>query len=736
MSTPSGFLPAAELPQDIEFSMTEPRHTPSQKPLVIVGLASLVIFAATVLSRQILPGTEFSPFWPATGVIFGLTLFYSCWYGVAMVPVLIVWTLFTFGSGFYHYSLFASIGAIIPILSGVAIRKLWRAGNLFNPRMSPSRVLVCYAFGCFFVTLPSALLSGSILFNAGLHGQASFAEITSIYWLSEFAGFILFFPFVFMLLQNNQWYRQAPSRLTLIMVLCVALVSFTSDWLPGLYKQLPVFICLPLLAFYALTERNPLYVHGVIVFWVINGLFIASQIPLVEGENNALLFVSGYTLLLVGGTLTLHLIWLVTNKQRALAQTLKLQTLLDLRTDLLNERGLTQRLQQKQGDGYAALIVRLHQSKDMIESLGLDKFPVILKEISARLTRQIPAIEDVGVIGGASVVAVFKHDQTDLAQVAQHIDRVLTATSYLDDGSLSIQDLDVAVLSFDHNHRGEILEDLTVAAYLASQNPINRILVGSASDAELMAPLENFRQLQQVKALLDQGNLEMWGQAIVPTSDQSLVNKVELLARIRRNDGEILQPGYFMPLFEQFGFQSEFDKYVVRAAFALIIQDTEGAQHYTINVSAQSFAQIEFPDFVRHYIDEYGVNPASFSFEITESDALPSVETTRRNIEIFNQQGINVGIDDFGTGFATYSYLIDLPFNFVKIDGRFIHDIETNAASLQAVKAIVSIAAEFKMLTVAEYVESQAIREILMALGVDYVQGYGIDKPTPLSFAS
>lgn len=92
----------------------------------------------------------------------------------------------------------------------------------------------------------------------------------------------------------------------------------------------------------------------------------------------------------------------------------------------------------------------------------------------------------------------------------------------------------------------------------------------------------------------------------------------------------------------------------------------------------------------------------------------------------------NLSIDDFGVGFSSFDYLKRLPVDYVKIDGSFVREIEHSASDLAMVRSINEIAHALGRKTIAEYVESASIRERLLELGVDYVQGYGVEKPRPL----
>ncbi|MEE4246807.1 MAG: EAL domain-containing protein [Kangiellaceae bacterium] len=704
--------------------------TINSRSVIIYLLLSVLLIGATLLSGEIVTETQYAPFWPATGIILGLVTLYSIWHGIVMVPALAVWAWINFGNNALDFIVFAIVGSVMPILAGGLLNLLFSVQSVDRTVSKISTRTMIITVTAFIITLPSALLSAFLLTKYSIQSEALFLQIVLIYWLSEFAGFILFYPFIAIYHENKDWLKTRLSKLTAAVLLALVMLSASSLIVDGLYKQISVFIALPVLVFYSLTERNPLHVHIVTLLWVISSLFIAKEISPSKTQDDVVLFISGYTLLLIGVTLTIHIIWLVSNKQRSLTNYLRQQALHDPSTELLNERGINQALTKLNCDYFIAINIRLHQSKEMIESLGLAKFPSIIRDISQRASLVIPSIKAIGSISGSSVIVIADgQDFDEPDNLIKRLKQKLIDQSYLADKSLTIQDMDIAMLSFNDSDKKNLLECLTVAAYLASKNPVNRIYIDQINSSQLMAPIDDFRQFQKVKKLLEAGRLKMWGQPIVPIGSKILPNKVELLARIYSESNEVLPPSFFIPLFEQFSFQAEFDKYVIKSTFKLISKSNQKNAHYTINISAYFFAQVDFISFVKNELARCDIDANLFSFELTESDALPDMDITRSNIESLNKLGINVGIDDFGTGFATYTYLLDLPFNFVKIDGRFIRNIQSNKASQQAVKAIVAIAAECNMTTVAEYVENDSITQLLDNLGVDYAQGFGIAKP-------
>ena len=129
----------------------------------------------------------------------------------------------------------------------------------------------------------------------------------------------------------------------------------------------------------------------------------------------------------------------------------------------------------------------------------------------------------------------------------------------------------------------------------------------------------------------------------------------------------------------------------------------------------------------------YNLSAEAITIEVTEEQAFSDVETSMYNIQQLREFGCAIAIDDFGTGYANYERLKSLQADILKIDGCFVRDIETDPLDAIMVKSIIEMAKVKKMKVVAEYVETPEQREKLLQLGVDYLQGYLVGKPQPLS---
>lgn len=161
-------------------------------------------------------------------------------------------------------------------------------------------------------------------------------------------------------------------------------------------------------------------------------------------------------------------------------------------------------------------------------------------------------------------------------------------------------------------------------------------------------------------------------------------------------------------------------------------RDKLPGQRFAINLAPSTVCRSPFPLEVGRLLKQYAIEAWQLIFEITESSSFGNAELANQNLKQLQSMGCRIAIDDFGTGYASYARLKSVDADILKIDGSFIRNIVHNSLDYQIVASICHLARMKRMLVVAEYVETEAIRSAVDALGIDYLQGYLIGKPEPL----
>jgi diguanylate cyclase (GGDEF)-like protein/PAS domain S-box-containing protein len=208
----------------------------------------------------------------------------------------------------------------------------------------------------------------------------------------------------------------------------------------------------------------------------------------------------------------------------------------------------------------------------------------------------------------------------------------------------------------------------------------------------------------------------------------------EVLLRMRDGEGRVGPAGPLIAAAEKSGRMSMIDRWVLTTTLAWI-EDNLGALRNTrfvcMNLSGASLNDERFVQDTFEILSRYTHVASRLCMEITESVALHDLDNTRRFIDQVRAFGVKVALDDFGAGYTSFSYLKELPADVLKIDGSFIVNINAHPANVAIVEAIVNLAVNLGMKTIAEWAEDAETVRTLAGLGVDYVQGYAIARSQP-----
>jgi PAS domain S-box-containing protein len=232
----------------------------------------------------------------------------------------------------------------------------------------------------------------------------------------------------------------------------------------------------------------------------------------------------------------------------------------------------------------------------------------------------------------------------------------------------------------------------------------------------------------RIQEALVQERLVLYAQPIVDVHTREVVQR-ELLLRMRDPDGELIAPGLFLPIAEQYGLITDLDSWVIEQA----VDIAAGGTPVELNISGRSIGNLEVLMLLEACLERTGADPSLLVFELTETAIVEDQESARDFAERLHAIGCKLALDDFGTGYGGFTYLKQLPADYLKIDIEFVRDLVTNAGSRHVVQAVVDLARGFGMKTVAEGVEDAATFDLLADLGVDFAQGYYIARPQPFT---
>lgn len=237
--------------------------------------------------------------------------------------------------------------------------------------------------------------------------------------------------------------------------------------------------------------------------------------------------------------------------------------------------------------------------------------------------------------------------------------------------------------------------------------------------------------LGRIKRALDAGGIRLYAQPILNAAGKGYH---EILTRLE-SDGEIITPDRFIPLIAQFNLSHRFDLSVVENLLAWLRDNpvSHGKTRFSVNLMPLTLMQKEVANEIITLFEHYRVPPHAVVIEITEEQAFSNSGTSIKNIQQLREYGFRIAIDDFGTGYANYERLKRLEADIIKIDGCFVKDICSDSMDAMIVQSICNLAKTKSLCVVAEFVETPEQREMLLRFGVDYLQGYLLGKPVPLS---
>lgn len=237
--------------------------------------------------------------------------------------------------------------------------------------------------------------------------------------------------------------------------------------------------------------------------------------------------------------------------------------------------------------------------------------------------------------------------------------------------------------------------------------------------------------LARLQTALDKDELTLFCQPIRALVGPPGYPMAEILVRLREEESALLPPGEFLPIFEHYRMMPQLDRWVVRTCAKRLASGSK-VPRFTINVSGQTLEDQDFPLYVRDEIKSARIPAASLMFEIDKPDALAALESAARFALDMKAVGCGLLIDGFGRRAASFAPLKTLRVDFLKVDGSITRRILTSETANNKLKAMVRVSEATGIGVVAECVEEQDILLRVKALGVGYVQGFGVYRPQPL----
>lgn len=284
-----------------------------------------------------------------------------------------------------------------------------------------------------------------------------------------------------------------------------------------------------------------------------------------------------------------------------------------------------------------------------------------------------------------------------------------------------------------------VLSSVDSACYLAKESGRNCVRTFREGDADINHRRGQERWLQRFDNALNDGKLIVNAQTIINIKENkdNLVDKngFEILIRMQDETGRLVPPNAFLPAVERYNKAPKLDRWILNKVLKLLAENQNvlsKVNKCSINLSGQSLVSEGFLPFIMAKLNEFQIPPSKICFEITETAAIANLNQATVFVKSLKDLGCYFALDDFGSGLSSFAYLKTLPVDYLKIDGMFVKDIHNDDVSRAMVKAINDMGHVLGKQTIAEYVESEQILEILKEIGVDYAQGFHAGRPMPI----
>ncbi len=428
-----------------------------------------------------------------------------------------------------------------------------------------------------------------------------------------------------------------------------------------------------------------------------------------------------------------------------LTENLSFQANHDELTGLANRKTLEKRLVQvlesahSEDTEHTLAVIDLDQFKIVNDTCGHTAGDELLRQV-ARLLKTIVRKRDTLARLGGDEFALLIEDCT-MAQAHSGIEalrQALESYQFVWDGRSHKVAASIGLVAVNKQceDANAALSMADTACFAAKDSGRNRIHSYQKDNLAVTRTHGEMLWATRINEALTEDRFELDFQRITPigeTVDNS--DHYELLIRMRDELGDVVMPSEFLPAAERYNLSDKVDRWVIANAMGWLRNHpglVDRLHLCGINLSGQSMGNEEILRFILEQIDEGSIPAEKLCFEVTETAAIADLVQATHFISLLKDRGCMFALDDFGSGFSSFSYLKELPVDFLKIDGSFVRDICNDSVNLAMLRSINEIGHVMGKKTIAEFVEDGDVLNALRAVGVDYAQGFEIGRPMPI----
>lgn len=403
----------------------------------------------------------------------------------------------------------------------------------------------------------------------------------------------------------------------------------------------------------------------------------------------------------------------------------------------------------------ALLSARNSESHHVLCYLDLDQFKVIndtcghaagdamLKQLGAVLQARLRESDTLARLGGDEFGVLLEGCALDRAQLiaADLLAAVRDHRFQWETKPFTVGvSIGLVAINAGTGSRAEVFSAADTACYTAKEQGRNRICVFQSSDADMAQRRSDMGWAARLTQALQEDRFELYYQPYLALGQHSAEGQhIEILLRLIDEEGNVVPPGSFLPAAERYNIMPDIDRWVVKSVFARYrdLQASMGSPlTCAINLSGTTLNSEGILAYIRDLASQYQLPNGAICFEITETAAINNMRHATHFMRELKAMGFCFALDDFGIGTSSLAYLKTLPVDYLKIDGSFVRNIVHDPVDRAMAETINRVGHIMGLQTVGEYAESAEVITQLRVLGVDFAQGYGVQRPQVLPVSS
>ena len=417
----------------------------------------------------------------------------------------------------------------------------------------------------------------------------------------------------------------------------------------------------------------------------------------------------------------------------------------DSLTGLINRREFEARVEatvvsaQGSDSQHVMCYLDLDQFKIVNDTCGHAAGDALLKQIGAALQARLRESDTLGRLGGDEFGVLLNGCALDRAQlIAADLMAAVRDHRFTWEGKVFTIGVSIGLVAINAGtcNRADVFSAADTACYSAKEQGRNRVCVFQHSNADMVQRRTDMGWAARLNRALEEERLVLYYQPYLSLGTKNAQSQhIEILLRLIDEDGKLVMPGSFLPAAERYNIMPAIDRWVVKTVFARyqdLLTQMGAPLICAINLSGTTLNSDGILEFIRDQSERHQLPPGAICFEITETAAINNMRHATQFMRDLKVMGFSFALDDFGVGTSSLAYLKTLPVDYLKIDGSFVRNIVTDPIDRAMADTINRVGHIMGLKTVGEYAESAEVVNELRSLGVDFAQGYSVQRPQAL----